>query len=805
MVEGKPDKSNHLLSASMAMFFLLAVFFHRVIFFGYSLWPVDHIFNLQPWNFYAPYNYNGPYNYLLFDHAFLSYPWLHLASEIIRAGELPLWNPYISCGWPFFANSYGFFYPLNIFFYILPFWYAFGLVAFVKLFLAGFFTYIYLRNISVNPFGSMIGAITFMLSGVMIVWLGGTVPNIALFLPLLLLLTGKLVAMRSLIYASLLSIIVGVSFLGGHYETTFHILAATGLYFLFCLFTKYQSERNLKESFHAVIFFLGAIIIGVAIASVQIIPSWEYIKQSSLLGARSASGFHLNITSEAFVQFFKSLKGLVLYVIPDFYGNPVDHNDWGSAVGMWYYVEQSGYAGILPLFLAIFAVIACYKNKFVLFFAGLGFLSLGIVYRLPLVADAVSSLPVFSKLNNNRIILVYCFAVAVLAGHGVNYLTDKSDRNWKKVYLSLAVFLSFSIFLALGLWYLISNGALGNIIMKYNVHDYISGKIWLFLLWAVTGILLLFVYAQKYINKTVFQVLLLVLISADLLVFGMGFWPTTKPEKIYPSTPAIEFLKKDKDIFRIYGVGNVLSTNTGVPYRLQDIRGYDGIALRDYEKFITGKAGDITFFMGGNYIPWHADLMNVKYILFPAGMKVQGSRFVKVYSGEIDIYLNNNYIQRAFVVNKARVINDGDEALKLLYSGNFDPSKEVIIGSDLPAEFKGLIESPLAKNNSPSSIAMYRHDRVTVDVDMNDRGVLVLSDTFYPGWKAFVDGAEKTIYRADYIFRAVPLEKGRHRVEFRYEPDSFRIGAIISLLTFLFVTAILIFDSIKHKKNRKVL
>jgi uncharacterized membrane protein YfhO len=75
---------------------------------------------------------------------------------------------------------------------------------------------------------------------------------------------------------------------------------------------------------------------------------------------------------------------------------------------------------------------------------------------------------------------------------------------------------------------------------------------------------------------------------------------------------------------------------------------------------------------------------------------------------------------------------------------------------------------------------------------------LVLSDTFYPGWKAFVDGKEEKILRANYNFRAVPLTAGTHRVEFVYDPLSFKLGA---LTTFLGILGCLVIGFIKKEKR----
>ena len=77
----------------------------------------------------------------------------------------------------------------------------------------------------------------------------------------------------------------------------------------------------------------------------------------------------------------------------------------------------------------------------------------------------------------------------------------------------------------------------------------------------------------------------------------------------------------------------------------------------------------------------------------------------------------------------------------------------------------------------------YSANRITLNAISQTRAYLVLSKAYYPGWKAYVDGIEKTIFPADYAFRGIPIDPGEHKVEFRYQPISIKIGGIISLLT----------------------
>lgn len=82
-----------------------------------------------------------------------------------------------------------------------------------------------------------------------------------------------------------------------------------------------------------------------------------------------------------------------------------------------------------------------------------------------------------------------------------------------------------------------------------------------------------------------------------------------------------------------------------------------------------------------------------------------------------------------------------------------------------------------------ATIKLYQNNRVEISARLSEPGILVLTDAFYPGWKVFVGGKEQKVLRANYLFRGVELPAGDRMVEFIYEPDSFKLGLIISLLT----------------------
>jgi uncharacterized membrane protein YfhO len=170
----------------------------------------------------------------------------------------------------------------------------------------------------------------------------------------------------------------------------------------------------------------------------------------------------------------------------------------------------------------------------------------------------------------------------------------------------------------------------------------------------------------------------------------------------------------------------------------------------------------------------------VKYLLLgPNAVVAEGGPFRQVFNnGAAKVYQNRDAFPRAFVVHGIRQISGKRAIFRELTGNDFDPRSSAIVEEKVP----DLPDLPGERSPVPT-IVSHAAERVVIDADLAKPGLLVLGDTWYPGWKVFVDGRESKLYRANYVMRGVSLPGGRHRVEFRYQPVSIRIGALISLLT----------------------
>lgn len=159
---------------------------------------------------------------------------------------------------------------------------------------------------------------------------------------------------------------------------------------------------------------------------------------------------------------------------------------------------------------------------------------------------------------------------------------------------------------------------------------------------------------------------------------------------------------------------------------------------------------------------------------------LSSSQLEVVYDEEVKIYENHNVMPRAFIVHRAVPARGQDEAIALMNEHHFDPTGQAVIEGDLSEEqLAALTASPIADASSVE-ITHYGDTRVELLARMKNAGLLVLSDTYYPGWKAYVDGKKVPVYPTDLALRSVFVPPGEHEVEFVFSPQSFKLGASIT-------------------------
>ena len=720
------------------------------------------------------------------------YPWRELAVQMLRAGQLPLWNPYLGNGTPLAANlQSAIFYPLNALYLLTPVRWAMGYTAVLHVLLAGLFMYLYGRTLGLGRFASIIGGLAYMLSGYMVARLEFLTENAAFpWIALLFCLTERLVRCRDRLTVLALGLTIGVQFLAGHAQTWTYSIWATGLYVLFRAWQESRrQDAGLRSQIRVWALFALAAAVGVGVAAVQVLPTWELTRLS-----QRASGLDWDFAMQ---YSFWPWRILSLFA-PDFFGNPARGDFWGYAT----YWEDAGYIGVLPLGLALFAVakwgLARRKRKgtevtglrVVPFFGILatGSLILAMGKNTPIFPLVYRYVPGFGLFQAPaRLLCIYTLAVATLAAIGAETLKPGARLH---AFCRLAAVSGGGMLLASLAGHFLVAG------IRVTFLDAVAR--FAVLLIASAGLVLLYRPSRAW-----WPALTVVFVAADLIIAGWGLNPALDP-RIYDASTitgailreqepartfifhdaeyAITFSKKylsfrdfgSPDLERWWGMREALLPNLGVIERLPSANNFDPLQV--------GRTHDLIA-LADDLPPMDAlpllGQMNVGYVITgTADTSLAGLDLIHA-NEDIAVYRNPHLLPRAWIVPQARVIPDPSALLAELTSPAFDPRQQVLLEREpaTPPSDPGL-QAPVS-----GLILHERPNGVTITVPPGAGGYLVCADTWYPGWRAYVDGVAVEILRANYAFRAIALPAGAREVVFVYRPRSFLVGGLISAAT----------------------
>lgn len=803
------------VKAGLFLAMALLAFFWPAVFSGRVLLPADLIFDFDPlWRPLAPEGFSGPSNPILSDQVYQFFPWKIFTLRALAQGQLPLWNPYTDAGLPFVGNAQSaIFGPFSVAGYLLPLYPSYVIGAILRLFVAGSFTFLFAREIGLGRYGALLAMVTFTFSGPLIVWLGHPHASVIVWLPAMLLTIERALSRRNMLYAIASGLTVAAQFLGGHPETSFHVMLAWGAYALYraVALEGWQLSKLLPELRKVAV----AAIIGVMLASVQLLPFVEALLNSTTPSMKAVQPSSSTSPFLAHVFFdWHDWPTAITALLPRYFGTDLDGSYWFPYSNC---VEQNTYAGVLPLALAATVSLRSIRRRFfpqrslVIFFALLAVSCLGVALRLPLL-NVVNDLPVFSLAANGRLRLIYVLAIAILAGLGLDEVSRVHERCQSitlRVLVSFAVialclvtcaYAGFAIFrdevIRSGRDFVEENW--GTPYLSRSLEDYYGlveeryeKKLALFLptnivmylpvLIALSWLILRWWSQRRQIGAKAWAYAALGLTIFDAFLVGMPFNPTAAPQHIFPAPGAIQFLQRDHDIYRISGTGLMLYPNSGMIFGISDIRGYDTVVPRRYAELIDRLEGHYRFHFHSLFLQADSslfDLLNVKYVL--TDQELEG-KWELVYedTGSARVYRNQDVLPRAFVVHRAETVDSAAQSLERVTSGFLD-FRETVVLEEAPPGWK---EPPTVPAAPAVQFVDYQPNRVTIDVETDAAGLLVLTDTYAPGWKALLDGQSTRIFIANHAFRAVSVPSGAHQVEFVYDPLSFKTGAMISLLT----------------------
>lgn len=713
------------------------------------------------------------------------YPWRELAFSELREGRLPLWNALVGNGAPLLANyQTAVFYPPNWLNLLLPTAHLMGWLGMLHLVWAGLGMAAYLRRLGLDRFGQGVGALAFALSGYLVSRFGFlSITSAVPWLPWLLWALDGLwgpdgdAPWRSIV---LLGVIVGMQLLAGHAQTTFYSLLFAGLYALW----RAAQRRSARQLVPA----LGGVALGFGLAAIQLLPTLELTRASQRAAGVDAM---LGLTYS-----YWPLRPLSWFA-PNIFGSPATGDFWGYGT----YWEDATYVGLLAMLLAGRALFNWLRtprdetpgSAVVPFFATTipPVLLLALGDNTPVFVWLFRHMPTFDAFQAPaRWMLLAVFAFSALAGVGASgWQVSDTGRFWAR----LAIAGGGSV-LAVAL-------AIGRILGQVEP-ALVRATVRLGPSLVALAALVLLQPEPGARRRWLWEGVALALLAADLVTAHWGLNPTIDPAFYRDRSPLAgelaslpgdtrtlylpqdEYAAKFETFLDTHDFGpatlaawgplrDALLPNLGMLDGVPSANNFDPLRVAPHDALLQS-VRDVPL---SRALP-RLRAMNVGVLLSTGS---PGDLEPVASAGPVTAYAVPDPLPRAYFVAEAWQAATLDDALAATSRDDFDPARVVVL--ETPGD------APLdTGDTSVDAIPLTLHEEgnaITIDVQAPLPGYLVLADTWYPGWRATLDGDEIPILRANAAFRAVLVPEGAHTVSFAYRPRSLLWGAAVSAVSLL--------------------
>lgn len=703
----------------------------------------------------------------------------------IHQGRFPLWAPYHYGGVPFVWPKYSVFLLLEC---CLK---SPVVLAWVQLFaalVAGGGMYFFCRQTLRTGFWpAAVCAWCYPLTAFFVLWQGFPTGLAVYWLPWLFLCVDKTVRGTSPPSVVGLSLVTFLVLTSGHIDVAGQVLLGSGLFALWSLWDSKPAEFFFRKARRTVALLILGWGLGFFLAAPHILPLVEYAKTGSRIIHRSEG------TEERPPVGLASLPQVVL---PDLYGTravgsarlgpPLEKNVLESAA--------AGYAGVLATLLVAPLAFCSRRHRAInSFWVFLALFGLSWCVDLPGMVQLLR-LPGLNMMSHNRLVFLTAFAILCLTAIGLETLmTGSLPRRWWFWLPAalLAGLCGWCVYRSLVLPWQIASQDKFNFFLQHSVgsmqltKNVNSVQAWFIEHYRMTAVFCalgfiswLLIWFQKARSSLFFPVLVILLLG-DLLWFDLGRSSECDPALYYPKIPTLREVAQSAP-GRVIGV-MCLPASLAVMEGLRDIRGYDSIDPARMVDLLKASAqpgsepvyANVQFLTPkGNPVPPGAihlapilDMLDVRYAIF-RGDPIES--FHPAYQGnDYWVLVNSNAVPRPFVPKSVEFVASDGEGLKKLSSDGFKPAEVAYVRQpvELPALCRGTAQ---ITNEIPTHISL--------SVQMETPGLVVLADNWDTGWRAYYNGKPVPILRANYAVRGVIVPAGNGRLEFIYQPASLILG-----------------------------
>ena len=724
-----------------------------------------------------------------------SYQFMEFLSNQLRAGEIPKWVPYVYGGVPLHANPGSTYYPTRLaLMWALPDSRVFPALLMSQLIIGGSGMYLLARELGARTWISFLAGLAFMFTGITMSGLYSGHDGriiVATFAPLAFFFIHQGMRTGALSSFAGLAATLGFTLLSFQIQSNYYLLLGGAFWTLFCAWQfreagKLQVARRMTHALLAVGFAF-------ALSAVNFLPFLDYVAESPR-GAEGGRGYEY---STSFSMPPAETIGLAI---------PEQQGVLGTYHGKSFFKQHTEYVGALVIAMLLLGFVFARRSRYWIFFAITTVVALSMSYGgyTPIYRIYYSLLPGVDKFRAPSISLfMVSMSLVVMAALTLEALARIREQaldasrtarrtgrtaGKERTDIELAA-MSALVLSGIGLFLLFVSQ-----VIPEEVNES-TGWLRFGLFLGVTSILI-WTWLSEKLPSRILALALCVVTLVDMWVVTRQFFQIVPPpEEVFAPDDVVQYLRAERDSSRVW----VFPFGGQAVYRGMEQVGDNRIPLRNYlMHFGIEQAGGEhgnqldrwNKYAGAGekvYVDWHNFLnnahfrsaANVRYIIsgvdlgIPAGDSAS-IHMEEVYRGSAIIYRNNLVLPRAYLVPRVAVIADTDSALAFMNSPLWDPREVAVI--DRPAGV-AMPEGPLQQ---AAVITERKPDRVVVRTNANRPALLVLSDVYAHGWKAYVDDRLTPIVITNVAFRGVPVDAGEHTVRFVFDPDELETGRIIS-------------------------
>jgi len=714
------------------------------------------------------------------------YPWDSYLGERLRAGHLPLWDPYRFGGTAFAAEiATGTFYPPNWLYASGHVLFTFTFIAVASLLGALLMAYWFFRKVALHPYAAAAGAVVFTFSAFLMKWSSNEhVFGSAIWLPLAL---GGLEVARQgrarrgmarqgrarrgiLIAAAALAL----SVLAGQAQIALIVWLATAVWAGVGLASSALARRRSttagdngrlrREAMSAV----AAFALAAGLAAVQLLPTAQF----SGLIVRQETTFAQARLSALPVRHAPTL------VLPDYLGSPLN----GNYAGAVNYTETALYAGLLTLPLAVLGLLKR-PGRLAAFFGVITLIGVLATLGTPFYR-LILALPGFSRTANvARFILLIDFGLAGLAAIGLHSLIVEPTR--RSVALVLA-----PLGVLVGVLAVLTVHRMTPLPGSYIVPRGVRALGLTLVGGAVVGAIVFVPSRVTWLALGVLGIL-----AVDLWLFAFPYTPYQSPRPVYARSPAVTAVASVPGPRPRFAsvTGSSFSPNWGLQYRLYGIEGYDPFIPTAMVELV-GLADDQLAKAHGNFFgpfkptAFQSPVMDLLAVRTAAGPGDAPLGSTPTMAGTTALFDRPSAFPPAFLTSCWEVRPEAAVVDRLGAMTSPELRSTAII-DDSAAARRQLPDQPAGtcRDAGTVTVGTYQPERVVARTQSDVASVLVLSDAWFPGWEVRVDGKRVPLLRVDHALRAVALPAGSHAVEFDFRPPLVAQGGAVTGLTLLFM------------------